>query len=268
MDFEKSKWPQRIATLLLLLSVTSPFARAAPRLSIIIDDIGQDRALGRRVIALPFPAAIAVLPYLPASSELAREAHAHGKEVLLHEPMENLAHKPLGPGGLTLAMNHDQVVTTLTHAIESIPYAVGVSNHMGSLLTQYPLQMGWVMAELARRGLYFVDSRTTSRTFALTAAEIEGVPAIRRHVFLDNERSESYLTTALGRAVERARRHGDAVVIAHPYETTVSFLESHMDVVEGIEIVPPSRMLPLPAFQTLVRNSGREDSSGIAAPNL
>ncbi|MEE9254581.1 MAG: divergent polysaccharide deacetylase family protein [Pseudomonadales bacterium] len=257
MDFAKSKWPRRIVALLLLLSTTCPVAWAA-RLGIIIDDIGQDRMIGRRAIALPFPAAIAVLPHLPASAELAREAHRSGKEVLLHLPMENLARTKLGPGGLTLAMEHAEVIETLGRAIESVPHAVGVSNHTGSLLTQQPLQMKWVMAELARRDLYFIDSRTTHHTVALTAAQLEGVPALERDVFLDNERTEAYLTRALTRAVERARRRGLALMVAHPYYATIKFLESHVSEIRGVDIVAPSELLPNAGIQELVQRGTPE----------
>ena len=257
MDFAKSKWSRRIAALLLLLSGACP-VWADPRLSIVIDDIGRDRAIGRRAIALPFPAAIAVMPHLASSAELAREAHQRGKEVLVHQPMENLARTTLGPGGLTLAMEHDEVVATLRRAIESVPHAVGVSNHTGSLFTQQSVQMGWVMAELAARGLYFIDSRTTHHTVALTAAELEGVPALRRHVFLDNERTEKYLTRALARAVRRAKRRGHAVMVAHPYHATFEFLESHISQIKGIEIVAPSELLPNAAVAELVQSGKRE----------
>ena len=256
MDYAKSKWPRLTFALLLLL--TTPGLAGTPRLSIIIDDIGQDRAVGQRAIALPFPAAIAVLPFLPASRELARAAHENGKEVLLHQPMENLARTSLGPGGLTLTMAHTEVIAALSSAIDSVPHCVGVSNHTGSLLTQEPLQMGWVMSELDRRGLYFIDSRTTHHTVALTAAELEAVPVLRRHIFLDNQRTKQYLADALERAIEHASRHGYAVIIAHPYDVTLTFLESQVHELNGIEIVPPSTLLLNPGVRELVRRGERE----------
>lgn len=260
MDFANSKWLRPTFVLLLLLSNPCLGAKggAAPRLSIIIDDIGQDPAVGRRAVALPFPAAIAVLPFLPASTEIARAAHENGKEVLLHQPMENLARTSLGPGGLTLAMERAEIIAALGNAIDSVPHCVGVSNHTGSLLTQEPLQMGWVMSELDRRGLYFIDSRTTHHTVALTAAELEAVPVLRRDVFLDNQRTEQYLTSALERAVEHASRHGYAVIVAHPYDVTLTFLESRIRELHDIEIVPPSKLLPNPGVRELVRRGERE----------
>ncbi|MGB5354029.1 MAG: divergent polysaccharide deacetylase family protein, partial [Woeseia sp.] len=84
--------------LLLLLLVTSELATAAdpivakavtrPRIALIIDDLGYGLTVGRRTIDLPGPVACAVLPDTPRARVLAELAAAHGKEVLLHLPLQ------------------------------------------------------------------------------------------------------------------------------------------------------------------------------------
>ena len=92
----------------LAISATAN-ADSPPRIAIIIDDLGYRLDAGRRAIALPGPLSFAVLPGTPQGRELARVAHESGKEVLLHLPLEAVAHDgPPEPGGLTLDMTRSQ----------------------------------------------------------------------------------------------------------------------------------------------------------------
>ena len=77
----------------------------------------------------------------------------------MHQWLNRLRH-PLGPGALTPNLSKQEFLETLREAIESTPHIRGVNNHMGSQLTALPKQMVWLMEELARQNLYFVDSRT------------------------------------------------------------------------------------------------------------
>ena len=51
----------------------------------------------------------------------------------------------------------------LERDLDSVPGAVGVNNHMGSAATADPRLMRVVARVLARRGLFFVDSRGAAR---------------------------------------------------------------------------------------------------------
>src|SRR6185437_7982494 len=46
----------------------------APRLAIVLDDMGYDRAAAHDVLALPFHVTVSVIPHLPLSTEVAEEA--------------------------------------------------------------------------------------------------------------------------------------------------------------------------------------------------
>lgn len=223
-----------------------PPARSQARLVIILDDIGNNAESGRRALALPGAVTYAVLPYTPHGRMLAEMAHESNREVMLHAPMSNLGGMALGQGGLTLALSEDEFVDTLRGAIADIPHIVGVNNHTGSELTAAHDQMQWVMKELKAQSLYFVDSLTTGLSVAEKTAVEHQVPALRRHVFLDNETDMEAIHLQFQRALKIAREQGFAVAIGHPYPETLAYLEQAIPELPalGVELVPVSNLMP------------------------
>jgi polysaccharide deacetylase 2 family uncharacterized protein YibQ len=244
-----------VAALAILLAATltlTPVAWAdRPKLALVIDDIGWDLRSGRRVLNLPGTLTIAVLPGTPAGIQLAIEAHDSGREVILHQPMTADQDLDAGPGNLLPEMTPAAIADMLAANLAQVPHHRGVSNHMGSLLTRCATCMNAVMAELALRGLYFLDSRTTPRTVALHSARDANVPSVRRDVFLDNLRERSAIERALESAVRLAETRGHAVAIGHPHAVTLDVLEAQLpDLLSRVELVPVS------ALVTLERRSG------------
>lgn len=220
--------------------------RPQARLVIILDDIGNNAESGRRALALPGAVTYAVLPYTPHGRMLAEMAHESNREVMLHAPMSNLGGMALGQGGLTLALSEDEFVSTLRGAIADVPHIVGVNNHTGSELTAAHEQMQWVMKELKAQSLYFVDSLTTGLSVAEKTAVEHQVPALRRHVFLDNETDMEAIHLQFQRALTIARDQGFAVAIGHPYPETLAYLEQAIPALPtlGVELVPVSNLMP------------------------
>lgn len=192
---------------------------------IIIDDLGNNLDLGIQAINLPGNISYAILPHTPNAAALANAVSAANKEVLLHAPMSNQQHQPLGPGGLTYKMNKKDFIKTLRNAIDATPHVRGVSNHMGSQLTTMPEQMKWLMEELTRQNLYFVDSRTSVETVAAQTAERYSIPYLSRNIFLDNKPEASAIDLQFKRLLKKARQDGLAVGIGHPYKETLAYLE-------------------------------------------
>ncbi|SCZ65061.1 divergent polysaccharide deacetylase family protein [Thiohalomonas denitrificans] len=224
----------------------SASADDAPRIAIIIDDLGDRLPEGRRVIRLPGALTFALLPHTPHSRSLARLAHSLGKEVMLHLPMDSMNRDPLGPGGLTLDMTHQTFRRTLLDGLKSVPHVRGVNNHMGSLLTRHPGHMGWLMAELAATGdLYFVDSRTDRRSVAVPIAEEYGLSVTHRDVFLDNVRDHDAIARQFRKAIAIAGKTGAAIAIGHPYPETIEALQKLLPQLEaeGIRLVPVSELI-------------------------
>jgi len=238
----------KCSALLCLLHAGAAIAEQ-PRIAIIIDDLGYELAAGLRAINLPGPVAFAVLPSTPRGPALAEQANRQGKEILLHLPLQSVAYSgPAEPGSIVLDMSRGQFAKSFARSFASVPHAIGVNNHRGSLLTRHPGHMGWLMEEIrARDSLIFVDSYTTHQSVALQLAKETGVPAARRDVFLDNERSAAAIAKEFTRLKRLAINNGLAVAIGHPYPETLTLLEEQIPrlAADGIELISISKLVSL-----------------------
>ena len=218
-----------------------------PVIAIVIDDIGHNLHQARRLLALPAPVVLAILPNTRGARQLADEAAALGRTVILHQPMENGAGLAIGPGGLYSDMSAVERRQVLTDNLDSFGHIRGINNHMGSRLTSDRQAMDQVMQVLRERGLYFIDSRTTHHTQAAFAAEAAGVPHLSRDVFLDNERDPAAIGRAFDRALKVAREQGSALVIGHPYPQTIEYLEGRLTgnllQEEGVQVVSVEELM-------------------------
>ncbi len=235
------------AILIAALIMSSQAFAQPPRIAIIIDDLGYDREAGERAIDLPGPLAYAILPGAPRARYLAERAHAMGKEVMLHLPLQAAdRNEPAEPGVLQLDMTERQFSRAFRESIDAVPYVVGVNGHMGSLLTRHPGHMRWLMDEIIAHGeLFFVDSYTTIASIALRTAEERGVPALRRDVFLDAEPGAEGLRRAMQRLKRIAAQRGFAIGIGHPYPETLAFLQEVLPALgrAGYELVSVSELV-------------------------
>ena len=236
----------RCALTFLLLGFAQQYAIAEKFASIIIDDIGNNFERGKEVIDFPASVTLSILPRTTFSRQLAELAHKKHKEVMLHLPLQSIENRPETPGTLTLHMTHLQFAKQLRLDIASVPYIKGINNHMGSLLTQHPGYMDWLMSAIStKHSLFFIDSRTTKKSVAAEIATEHGIPNLSRDVFLDPNASLTALKHQFERLIEIANKKGFAIAIAHPHPRTLQFLKVHLADLKkhGISIVPVSTLL-------------------------
>jgi polysaccharide deacetylase 2 family uncharacterized protein YibQ len=242
-------WPVLFCTLFFFgAAFADEPGPATPAISIIIDDMGKRLGSGRRVAALSGPVACSFLPQAPYTPMLADTVHANGKEVMLHLPMDSMDRRNLDPGAVTLDMTERQFISTVATNLASVPHVSGINNHMGSLLTQHPGHMLWLMRAIREHGgLFFVDSRTTVATVAQRVAQENGVRNVERNVFLDNTVDDDAIAFQFRRLLKLAERHGTAVAIGHPHPQTLSLLEREIPRLaqRGIRLVPVSDLIKL-----------------------
>lgn len=226
--------------------VPRPAAPARAQVAIIIDDLGEQQRHGLQAIDLPGPVAMAFLPGGRFTAGQARFAHARGKEVLLHLPLQPGGRARAHPTALRADAGREQLREYFDAALAGVPHASGVNNHQGSLATEQPEPMDWLMREIAARpGLYFVDSRTSASSVAYRAARHHGVPSTERNVFLDSLRSEGAIREAFDELVTRALRDERALAIGHPYPETLKVLREELPKLAryGIRLVAPSELI-------------------------
>jgi len=218
---------------------------ATTKIAIIIDDVGYNWKKGEQIARLPGPVTISILPRSPFGTRLAKLSHELGKEVMLHAPMSNILDKPLDDGALTTDMSQQVFLKILRENLKALPHAVGVNNHMGSLLTQHEEPMSWLMVELKRQHLYFIDSRTSPDSQAWEIAQKHDLPSSKRDFFLDHERGEAAIAEQFEQFINKAKRDGQGIAIAHPYPETLALLEEKIPLLalQDIELISISQLL-------------------------
>ncbi len=210
-----------------------PWEQARGHLAIVIDDVGHELHLHHKLQGLRAQLTFSVLPgatYVAGAQLRLQEDRRRERTVMLHLPCEPLdgSHMTRTPGEraqefLLASDSPQQLRDKLRRALDRVPLAVGVNNHMGSRLTADPEAMAALMPVLRERGLFFLDSITTADSRAAEQARAAGVPTLERHLFLDHDPRPQAIAEQLERAAERALRE-PTIVIAHPSEEVVRVL--------------------------------------------
>ncbi|KAA8754675.1 divergent polysaccharide deacetylase family protein [Paenibacillus sp. UASWS1643] len=205
------------------ISVGGPTAAASEstsnhkRLAIIIDDVGNDMKGTAEILAMPVKLTVAVMPFLPTTKKDAIAAHEKGMDVIVHMPMEPKKGRPewLGPGAITSNLTDEEVRSRVEKAIDDVPHAIGMNNHMGSKITSDKRIMSIVLDVCKERGLFFVDSRTNFRTVVGELAVSKNMPPVGNDIFLDDQNSKQHIRKQLDLAAQRAIDKNICVVIGH-----------------------------------------------------
>ncbi len=225
----------------------SPPVPLRPRVAIVMDDLGRDMATGRALVEMAIPITFSILPGERNAARVAELAHRHGREVLIHIPMEPQGYPLVDPGddALLVDFTADDLRARMRGFMARVPHATGANNHMGSRFTESTEAMLPVLNVMRESNLFFLDSVTTSRSVGFKEARRLGIPAAKRDVFLDNVVEEGAIAEQVRKLAERALRHGSAIGICHPYPATLAVLARQGAEFEklGIDVVPVSELL-------------------------
>lgn len=237
-DAEPPAW-QRFAAV-------APAAVERPLIAILIDDMGIDMPHSAEAVALPGPLTLSYLPYADQITRQVEGARRAGHELMVHVSMEPESGRPdPGPNVLSANLRAIEIIRRLDWALDRFSGFVGVNNHMGSRFTADAQAMELVLGEFKRRGLLFVDSRTTTRTVAPQVARRLNLPFAERDVFMDDTASAEVVAAQLLRTEEIARRTGSAIAIGHPREATLNTLRRWLPTLErrGFSLAPVSAVV-------------------------
>ncbi len=217
------------------------------KIAIVIDDLGQNKQVAMDLLNLDAPLSFSVFPFAPYSREVAKEASKHGRDVLLHLPMEpkEYPRQDPGKGRLLTTMAKKELLSQLDKNLSAVPYVKGVNNHMGSKFTEDPERMRLVLEDVKRKGLFFLDSRTTPNTVGFRVAQQLGIKSGQRSVFLDNDKDVSKIKARISELIELSKKNGGAIGIGHPHPNTVQAIREALPSLreDGVQLVPISALL-------------------------
>lgn len=218
---------------------------------IIIDDFGGVGKGTKEFLASDIPVTVAIMPFLEHSTEIAEKANKQGFEVIIHLPMEPKKGKQswLGPNPITSDLSLDEIEKRVEEAIENVPHAKGINQHMGSKIVENKEMITTILNVAKRHGLYIVDSGTNPLSCISSVAEELGIPSAKRDIFLDNTLSSQ------GHVYEMATQLADLTIKdrsvigighvgIHGLETYQALEKAQSYFLENnVEIVPASQLM-------------------------
>lgn len=218
------------------------------RVALVIDDLGRSVDDLRLLAALGVPLTYAVLPFETETPEVVAELRRRRAELLLHLPMEPKGHGNPGPGALLERMTDDELRQKTIAALRAVPGAVGMNNHMGSLLSSEEGPMNTVLGVIGERRLFYLDSRTSGGSVGYKVATELGIPAAERQIFLDDDPGPEAIRAQFQHLLDLARSRGSAIAIGHPHPATLAVLMNEVPKAKaaGYDFVPVSYLLTRP----------------------
>ncbi len=133
------------------------------KVAIVIDDFGSIMKGTDKMLSLPIPLTVAVMPFLPFHKEDAIATHRKDTKLLYICQMEPIKVKEwLGPKAITTDLSDEEINNRLEQAIQKLPHTIGMNNHMGSKVTADERIVRLILAACKKHGLFYLDSKNKS----------------------------------------------------------------------------------------------------------
>ncbi len=181
----------------------------------VIDDVGNNLFQLKPFLKLPMNITFAVLPGLKYTKEAIDLIRGAGKDYIIHQPMEAVGGQNPGPGALLTGMSQDQVRNIVNNNIKDFIGLKGMNNHMGSAGTADYELMGFLFTVLKENKLFFLDSKTTSKSVGQQLAIEFEIPFAERSIFLDNSKEKQAILEAVENGLDISEKKGHAIMIGH-----------------------------------------------------
>lgn len=218
--------------------------------AIVIDDFGINNPGTNEMLALNIPFTAAVMPNMMFSQEEAELIHQKGYEIILHMPMEAKKANPewLGPGALLTRLGPSQAKERLIQGLQTVPYAIGISNHMGSKGTEDPNLVQAIIEVAKERDLLILDSKTSEKSILAKEAHQAQIASGMRDIFLDNANDLGSIKKQLKALIQKAKTSGKAIGIGHVGPQGPNTARAIREMLpefeaQGIQLVPLSELL-------------------------
>ncbi len=213
-----------------------------PKVAIVVTRLGQNPDVIEAAIRLPGVVTLAFLPHTRKLEDWVRKARDAGHEVLINLPMEPLDFPRSDPGPYTLLTSLDQVenVRRLEWVLSRTTGYVGVTNFQGSRFASDSRAFRPIMSELKRRGLLFLDARSSVVSVTPQLIRSTGVAGETADKFIDTEASEVRILASLDEVGTIAKNNGSAIAVGEPYPVTIGTVRAWLKRVneQGLVAVP------------------------------
>jgi len=234
---------------------------------LLLDDVGNSASLGAAFAALKIPLTWAILPGESQTERCRDLAEAQGIPYIVHMPMQALGDTPgsywYGTNWIVEGMSPEEIRREVLRALKLLPGALGMNNHRGSLATTDAALMDPFLETLRARGLFFLDSRTNSRSVAASLAAEKGMPRLENHVFLDHKKEPEFFRSQMKRLFAMAGKRGWAVGICHARSSTYQVFKE----MEG-ELAGDPRLITLPDLVDILKGRGRSQKKDVFSLQL
>lgn len=219
-----------------------------PRIALIIGGLGQSSAATEAAIQrLPGAVTLAYTAYARNLEQWVDLSRAAGHEVLLTLPMEPVGYPANDPGPHTLLVSLSEAENRarLTWLMSRFAGYSGVVNLMGSRFTTEAGPLKPVLDELNKRGLLFVDSRSSLTSIAGKMAGEIKLPRAVNNRFIDTKAARPDIDKRLEELEQIARSEGVAVGIGAAYPVTIERVTQWVQQLDakGIVLAPVSAVV-------------------------
>jgi len=210
------------------------------RVAIIIDDLGYNPELDKKLAEIDFSLTLAVLPFREHTGKAINTfKERENFELILHLPLGPISEAQHEEKMAMVDMSREEIASFLDESLEEMQGTVkGLNNHKGSKFTSDSLNMGWLLEEIKARELFFIDSFTVGASVGYSLAKEMNIPTARRDVFLDVIDDPREIRDRLYELEEKAREKGSAIAIGHHTENTIKVLKEELPAMEERGIKP------------------------------
>jgi polysaccharide deacetylase 2 family uncharacterized protein YibQ len=229
--------------------VPAPGLKAdAPRIAIVVGGVGLNAGVTSSAIdELPQAVTLAFAPYGGNLDSLVSRARERGHEALLQAPMEPFDYPQNNPGPHTLltAAQGGDGLDDLRWLMSRFSGYAGVMNYLGGRFTADEKALAPVLAEIAQRGLFFLDDGASPQSLTPSLAPSVSLPHARVDVAIDARGTPQSIDAALAQLEALARQKGSAIGFANALPSTITRIARFARDLErrGVALAPVSATL-------------------------
>jgi polysaccharide deacetylase 2 family uncharacterized protein YibQ len=221
-----------------------------PRVALVVSELGPSpTSIDTAINHLPAAVSLAFVPYRRGLGNWIEQARNAGHEVLLDLPMEPTTYPndDPGPEALLTALDPPANLERLNWVMSQATGYVGFVALMGSRFSTSHDDMLPILTSLQKRGLLYVDNRSSPQTVVPDIATEIGLAASSANRQLDSpaDLSRPVIDKKLSELEDIAKHNGSALGITHPYPIVMERIGVWAQSMEdrGVVLAPVSAII-------------------------